>query len=97
MYKNIISMVIKKIILGGFILFVLNGCAQSTAFLGPLYTLGTTGNVVQTGLSYGSNKAMKKINKKNKEKNLEKKNNFELKQFLKVRISETRKKLKVIK
>ena len=39
----------------------LNGCMQSTALLGPAITVGTTGNVYQAGLSYGSNMAVKQI------------------------------------
>ena len=42
-----------------FIFFVLNACAQSTALIGPAITIGTTGNVVQAGLTYGSNVAVK--------------------------------------
>ena len=33
----------------------LSGCAAPTAMIGPAYTLTSTGNVVQAGLSYGSN------------------------------------------
>jgi len=51
----------KKIIIGIFLLFFLNGCAQSTSLLGPAYTLVSTGNVYQAGFSYGSSKAVKKM------------------------------------
>ena len=54
-------MILKKIIAGLFLLFFLNGCVQSTALLGPAYTLTSTGNVFHAGLSYGSNQAVKKI------------------------------------
>jgi hypothetical protein len=54
-------MISKKIIAGLFLLFFLNGCVQSAALLGPAYTLTSTGNVFQAGLSYGSNQAVKKI------------------------------------
>ena len=37
---------------------LLGGCAQTTAVIGPLYTLSTTGNIYQAGLSYGSDKAI---------------------------------------
>jgi hypothetical protein len=47
-------MINKKSILSIFTLILLNSCAQSTAMLGPVYTLGSTGNVYQTGLSMGS-------------------------------------------
>ena len=38
----------------------LSGCIQSTALLGPGITFATTGNVMQAGLQYGANKAIKK-------------------------------------
>ena len=37
-------MIIKKIIVGIFLISFLNSCAQNSAFLGPIYTFGTTGN-----------------------------------------------------
>ena len=49
------NMIHKKIILGLFTLGLLAGCATPTAMLGPAYTLTSTGNVFQAGLSYGSN------------------------------------------
>ena len=54
-------MILKKIIAGLFLLFFLNGCVQSAALLGPAYTLTSTGNVFQAGLSYGSNQVVKNI------------------------------------
>tara|TARA_B110000008_G_C16463846_1_gene361185 strand:- start:84 stop:380 length:297 start_codon:yes stop_codon:yes gene_type:complete len=38
----------------------ISGCIQSTALLGPGFTIATTGNVMQAGLQYGANKAIKK-------------------------------------
>ena len=38
----------------------LGACAQTTAFIGPAITVGSTGNVIQAGFSYGSNMAVKK-------------------------------------
>ena len=49
------GMIHKKIIFGFFTLSFLAGCASPTAMLGPAYTLNSTGNVLQAGLSYGSN------------------------------------------
>ena len=49
------SMLNKKIILGLFVISFLGACASPTAMLGPAYTLSATGNVLQAGLSYGSN------------------------------------------
>jgi hypothetical protein len=87
----------KKLILGIFFIAFLNGCAQTAALLGPVYTYGTTGNTLQAGLSYGSNKALSEFKKANKSKNLEQKKNSGLRELLETRINETRKKLKIIK
>ena len=50
------SMINKKIISGLFILNLLMGCTSPTAMLGPAYTMSSSGNTLQAGLSYGSNK-----------------------------------------
>ena len=63
-------MILKKIITGLFLLFFLNGCVQSAALLGPAYTLTSTGNIYQAGLSYGSNQAVKKITGKSPTENV---------------------------
>jgi len=63
-------MILKKIIAGLFLLFFLNGCVQSAALLGPAYTLTSTGNVFQAGLSYGSNQAVEKITGKSTTENI---------------------------
>jgi hypothetical protein len=42
------------------VIIFLNGCIQSTALLGPGLTVATTGNIVQAGLQYGANSAIKK-------------------------------------
>ena len=63
-------MILKKIITGLFLLFFLNGCVQGTALLGPVYTLTSTGNIYQAGLSYGSNQAVKKITGKSTTENI---------------------------
>ena len=40
---------------------ILNGCYQSTASLiGPTVTLGTSGNIVQSALSYSVNESFKR-------------------------------------
>ena len=49
-------MVNKKIIFGLFILNLLAGCTSPGAMLGPAYTMSSSGNTLQAGLSYGSNK-----------------------------------------
>jgi phosphoribosylaminoimidazole (AIR) synthetase len=63
-------MILKKIIAGLLLLFFLNGCVQSTALLGPAYTLASTGNIYQAGLSYGSNKAVEEITGKSPTENI---------------------------
>jgi len=46
---------------------ILNGCAQSTSFVGPSYTLVKSGSVIQAGnsvaMSYGLKKTFNQINK----------------------------------
>ena len=63
-------MILKKIITGLFLLFFLNSCVQGTALLGPAYTLTSTGNIYQAGLSYSSNQAVKKITGKSPTENI---------------------------
>ena len=63
-------MILKKIIVGLFLLFFLNGCVQSTALVGPAFTLANTGNIYQAGLSYGSNQAVEKITGKSTTENI---------------------------
>jgi len=92
----------KKILLILASFMSLNGCMQSTALLGPAITVGTTGNVYQASLSYGSNMAVKQItgktpsghmtsyvDNKNKEKKFEK----EITRLLQSHIEIMRKKL----
>jgi len=77
-------MIHKKLFFGLLVFFALVACAAPTAMLGPLYTFTATGNVVQTGISYGSGELVKKktgkttfeniqdISSKPKEKNIKK-------------------------
>ena len=55
----------KKIILLIIVLFPLNACIQSTAFMGPGVTIVTSGNVAQASLQYGTNKIIEKQTGKN--------------------------------
>ncbi len=48
-------MINKKIIFKLFIVSFLGACTSPTAILGPAYTLSSSGNVFQAGLTYGSN------------------------------------------
>ena len=50
----------KKIYLLVLISIILSGCIHSTALLGPGVTIATTGNIMQAGLQYGANTAIKK-------------------------------------
>ena len=63
-------MILIKIIAALFLLFFLNGCVQSTALLGPAYTMASTGNIYHAGLSYGSNKAVKNMTGKTPTENI---------------------------
>ena len=63
-------MILKKTIAGLFLLFFLNGCMQSAALLGPAYTLASSGNIIHTGLSYGSSQAVKQITGKSPTENI---------------------------
>ena len=64
-------MKIKKSILGLIFIILLNGCAQSTALLGPAYTLAKSGNIYQAGLTYGSNEAVVKFTGKSAGENIQ--------------------------
>ena len=48
-----------KISLLFFSVILLSGCLQTTALLGPSMTVATTGNILQAGLQYGANTAIK--------------------------------------
>ena len=50
----------KNILLISISFLLLSACAQTTAFIGPAITVGSTGNVMQAGFSYASNMAVKK-------------------------------------
>ena len=78
------SMIHKKLIFGLFTIIFLGACTAPTAMLGPVYTFTSTGSVVQTGISVGSNglvtmytgktpienlKEINKVNEKNIHKN----------------------------
>ena len=77
----------KNILLISISFLLLGACAQSTALIGPAITVGSTGNVMQAGLSYAGNMAVKKttgktpsehvslyVEEKNEEKKLKKRN-----------------------
>ena len=55
----------KKIILLIAILFPLNACVQSTAFMGLGVTIASSGNIAQASFQYGTNKIIEKQTGKN--------------------------------
>ena len=63
-------MILKKIIISAFVICFLTGCLQNTAFLGPAFTIASTGNVYQAGLSYGSSQVIKKMTGKTTTENI---------------------------
>ncbi|MDB9807827.1 hypothetical protein OAB83_00715 [Candidatus Pelagibacter sp.] len=91
-------MILKKLIIGIFSITLLSGCAQNVAILGPAYTMVTTGNMVQSGLTYGSNAVITQTTGKSTTQNIKellapKKDDNEFQKLVKKRIIETRKKL----
>ena len=96
----------RKILLLLFSLSLLCSCAQSTALLGPAITVGSTGNIMQAGFSYGSNMAVKGLTGKTtgehvtsyvEEKREEKKIRKEIASYLESHIKIMRKKLSIKK
>ena len=82
--------------------FFLSGCFQTTALLGPGITVATSGNVLQAGLQYGANTAVKNetgeypleyIKNSVEEKNNQKKFYVDFKNFIENRIQASRRKL----
>ena len=63
---------IRKLAIYMFFLSTLNGCAQSFALLGPVFSYSQSGSISQSALSYGTNKTFKKI--KNRTSNTKKEN-----------------------
>ena len=49
----------KKIIVITISFVLLGACAQTTALIGPVISIGSTGNVMQAGFSYGTNMVVK--------------------------------------
>ena len=83
-------------------LVILPGCIQTTSLLGPGVTVATTGNVLQAGLQYGANTALKNETGKDAlthikdtvdEKKEEKKILVKLKKLIESRIEITRQKI----
>ena len=82
----------------------MNGCVQSTALLGPGFTVVSTGNFMQAGLQYGANTAIKKETGKDtfehiqdavESKSKEKKFKMEFMEMVEKRFKITREKLSI--
>ena len=91
-------MILKKIIIGIFLLSFFSGCAQNAALLGPAYTLVTSGNIYQASFTYASNEVITKTTGKSTAQNFKdalttKKEDTAFQKLLKKNIEETRKKL----
>jgi len=91
-------MILKKITVGMLILIFLGGCAQNAALLGPAYTLATSGNVLNAGLSYGGDKLVTRTTGKSTAENLKnaltiKKKDTNFEKLVKRNIEKKRKKL----
>mgnify|MGYP006219257071 CR=1 FL=1 len=91
-------MVLKRTIIGIFLLSLLCGCAQNAALLGPAYTLATSGNVYHAGFTYGGNEIITKTTGKSATENLKKlltpnKEDTDFEKLVKSNIEKTRKKL----
>ena len=103
MHKVVIGIImLKKTIIAIFVLGFLNGCAQNTAFLGPVYTFTTSGSISQTGLSLGSDMVITSLTGQNTGENVKKlftpqKKHSEFQRLIKKRVKTTRKKINLIK
>ena len=91
-------MILKKIIIGIFLLSFLGGCAQNAALLGPAYTLATSGNIYHAGFTYGGNEIITKTTGKSVAENFKealepKTEDTPFETLVKKNIEETRKKL----
>ena len=51
----------KKIIFLFAVLVVMNGCAQSTSFVGPTYTMVKSGSMIQAGNSFAASYGFTKL------------------------------------
>lgn len=63
-------MYIKKILFILLVFTLTSGCMQQSAFLGPAITAGTSGNIYQAGLTYGTNQVVTKATGKSTFENI---------------------------
>ena len=83
-------------------MFLLNGCFQSTAMVGPAITIASTGNISQAGLTFITNRAVEEetgmdtvsfVSKKIEENNSKNRMRRDLKKLVKTNFYKTRQKL----
>ena len=81
---------------------ILSNCAQSTAMIGPVITLASTGNISQAGLTFITNQAVEKetgmntvsyVSKKIEQQNSKTKLKREFKNLVETNFVKTREKL----
>ena len=93
---------IKKILSCILVGIILSGCAQSTAMIGPALTLASTGNATQAGMTFFTNKAVKKetgmdtvsfVSQKLEQKNSKSRLRREFKKLVETNFEKTREKL----
>ena len=81
---------------------ILSGCAQSTTMLGPALTLASTGNASQAGMTFFTNKIVKKetgmdtvsfVSNKIEQKNSKTRMRREFKKLVETNFEKTREKL----
>ena len=93
---------IKKIFIYIMTIGFLSGCVQSTAMVGPVITIASTGNISQAGLTYFTNKAVKEetgmdtvsyVTNKIEQQNSKTKLKRELKNLVETNFVKTREKL----
>ncbi len=70
--------ILKKIYIF-FLLILLSGCVSSTAFLGPIFTGAKTGSIYQASISYGGNKIISEFKYFDKNQNIKKLSNKNIK------------------
>jgi|TARA_B110000495_G_C22854260_1_gene498106 hypothetical protein len=91
-------MILKNLFIGTSLIYLLSGCAQNAALLGPAYTLATTGNAYHAALTYSGNEIITKTTGKSPTQNLkdaliQNKKDSTFEKLIKKNIRETRKKL----
>ena len=83
-------------------MFLLNGCFQSTAMVGPAITVASTGNISQAGLTFITNRAVEQetgmdtvslVSKKIGENNSKNRIRRDLKKLVETNFHRTRQKL----